>query len=266
MKTKLFLVAAAFGSGIAMLGAQDAPKPPQPPGGGDPQARFEEAFKKMDANGDGKVSKEEFIEFSKKDAEERFGRMDASGSGSLSKEQIGEAMRRMRGGDGGQPRGEGGRPRPEGFRRPEGGDSGGVRQRPGADNQPGGNPPPPPPEGTGNPGGPGGPGERGMRGGMAGGSAMGEIFRKVGEGGVVTKEEYVKMSEEGFKRLDANGDGKITKEDLEELRKKMGDGRGGPPGAPGGAPQGEGGFRRRPQGDGAKPPGEGDKPRRPESN
>ncbi|HEY2574043.1 MAG TPA: EF-hand domain-containing protein, partial [Verrucomicrobiaceae bacterium] len=212
MKTKMFLLAAAFGSGIAMLGAQDAPKRPQPPGGdgrpgGDPQARFDEAFKKMDANGDGKISKEEFIEFSKKDAEERFSKMDASGTGSLSKEQIGEAMRRSRGGEGGA-RPEGGKGRPEGFRRPEGGEGGGVRQRPGGDNnQPGGNPPPPPPAGTGNPGGPGGPGgpgERGMRGGggMGGGSAMGEVFRKVYEGGTVTKEEFLKMSEEGFKKLD----------------------------------------------------------------
>lgn len=271
MKTKSFLLAAAFiGSGIAMLGAQDAPKPPPPPGGegrpggppsgGDLQARFDDAFKKMDANGDGKVSKEEFLEFSKREAEDRFSKIDTTGSGSISKEQISEAMRRMRGGDAGQRR-------PEGFRRPEG-DGGGVRPRPGGDNAPGGNPPPPPPEG--NSGGPGGPGGPGMRGGAPGASGIAELFRKIQENGSVTKEEFTKMTEEQFKRMDANGDGKITKEEMEEIGRRMREmrgGQGGPPGAPGGPPQGggEGGFRRRPPGDGAPSSG-GDKPRRPESN
>lgn len=264
----MFLLAAAFSSGIAMLGAQDAPKPPPapggegrpggPPGGGDPQARFDEAFKKMDANSDGKVSKDEFLEFSKKEAEERFSRIDTSGSGSLSKEQISEAMRRMRGGDAGQRR-------PEGFRRPEG-EGGGTRPRPGGDNPPGGNPPPPPPEGG--RGGPEGPGNPGMRGG-AGAAGIGEFYRKIQENGSVTKEEFVKISEEQFKRMDVNADAKITKEEMEELGRRMREMRGGQgTGAPGGPPRGggEGGFRRPPPREGAQPPPEGDKPRRPEAN
>lgn len=268
----MFLLAAAFSSGIAMLGAQDAPKPPPPPGGegrpggppggGDPQARLDEAYKKMDADADGKISKEEFLEFSKKEAEERFNRIDSSGSGSISKEQIAEAMRRMRGGDAGPQR------RPEGFRRPE--SEGGARPRPGAENNPpGGNPPPPPEGGPGGPGGPSGPGGPAMRGGP-GSSGVGELFRKIQENGSVTKEEFTKLTDDQFKRLDANGDGKITREEMEEIGRRfreMRGGQGGPPGTPGGAPRGsgEGGFRRPPPADGAPPPG-GDRPRRPEAN
>jgi Ca2+-binding EF-hand superfamily protein len=278
MKTKLFLIAAALSSGLAMLGAEDAPKPPDaprgegrpgvPPAGGDPQARFEEAFKKMDANADGKVSKEEFLEFSKKEAEERFSKIDASGSGSVSKDQIAEAMRRMRGGEGGQRRPEGFR-RPEGeagsggVRRPEGGD--GARPRPGGEGNatPGGNPPPPP--GEGRPDNPGGPSARGGQGGGLPGS-VGEMFRKIQENGSISKEEYSKLTDEQFKRMDGNADGKITKEELEELGRKMRDLRGGQ-GAPGGPPQGgEGGIRRRPEGDGGAPRPEGDRPKRPEAN
>ncbi len=263
MKAKLFVLttAAVIGCGLANLCAQDTPKPPPapgggrpggPPDGGDPQARFDEIYIKMDADKDGKVSKVEFLEFSKREAEDRFSKLDASGSGSVSKEQLSDAMRRMRGGDGGQQR------RPEGFRRPDGNEGGGTRPRPGGD----GNPPPPPPEGSpGTQGGPGGPGGPGMRGGMGGQSSMGEVFRKVQEGGTVSKEEFAKMSEDGFKRLDANSDGKITKEDLDELRAKMG---GGPGGAPGGPPPQGGGSFRRPGGAGAPP--EGDRPKRPESN
>ncbi|MCE9519731.1 MAG: EF-hand domain-containing protein [Verrucomicrobia bacterium] len=241
MKPKLFLLAAAISSGIAMLHAQDAPKPPQAPGGGDPKARMDEAFKKMDANGDGKVSKEEFLEFSKKEAEARFSKMDAAGSGSVTKEQLMEAMRRMHGGDGGQRR-------PDGFNKPENTD-GGTRPRPGGDNNtPGGNPPPQPVEG-----GKGGPGT-GARGGMGGG--MMELFKKIQENGSISKEEFIKISEEQFKRMDANGDGKITKEEMEEMGKKMREMRGGQGGS-------EGGIRRPPSGDGTAPPSGGDKPKRP---
>ena len=38
-------------------------------------------------------------------------------------------------------------------------------------------------------------------------STMGELFRKVQENGFVTKEEFSKMSDEMFQRLDTNGDG-----------------------------------------------------------
>ncbi len=237
MKPKLILLAAAFSCGIALLNAQDAPKPPQarggkdrpggPGGGGDPKARIDEMFKKMDTNSDGNVSKDEFLEFSKKEAEARFNKLDASGSGSVTKEQLTDAMRRMHGGEGGQRR-------PEGFKKPEG-TGGGTRQRPGGENNtPEGNPPPPPAEG----------GQRGP--GKLGGGGIGEIFRKLQENGSVTKEEFSKISEEQYKRMDTNGDGKITKEEMEEQRKKMRDLRGGQ--------------------DGPTPQPGGSKPKRPDVN
>jgi hypothetical protein len=39
--------------------------------------------------------------------------------------------------------------------------------------------------------------------------------------GVVTKEEFLKQSEEAFKNLDTDGDGKITKAEVDAKRKKM---------------------------------------------
>lgn len=268
MKTKLIILA-ALSSGLTILPAQNTPVPPPPPGEGgnpsapggppqgafDPKARFEEAFKKIDSNGDGKVTKEEFIEFSKKEAEERFVKMDASGSGSLTKEQLFESMRRQRGGETGQRR-------PEGFRRPEG-EGGGARPRPGADGgQPSG-------EQGGQPGGGFG-GQQGGRGGFGGGMGGGmvELFRKIQETGSVSKEDFTKMSEEQFKRLDSNGDGKVTREELEELGRKMREARGGQQGGSpdGGAPQGggQGGFRRPPSA--ASGGGGGNIPKRPEVN
>lgn len=219
MKPKLFLLAAAFSGGIAILQAEDSPKPPQAPGGefrpggpgggGNPKARGEEAFKKMDANSDGKVSKDEFMEFTKKESEARYNKLDTTGTGSFTKEQFMEAMRRMQGGEGGQRR-------PEGFDKPEGG---GTRPRPGGDNKAPGNPPPPPREDGEARGGPEGPGKH--RGGI------GDLFHKIKENGSVTKEEFIKMSEEQFKRMDTNGDGKITREEMEEVGKKMRELRGG---------------------------------------
>ncbi len=76
---------------------------------------------------------------------------------------------------------------------------------------------------------------------------IGEMFQKIRDNGFVTKEDYSKMSEEQFKKLDTNGDGKITQEELQALipsRRRGGDGGGGPPGggAPGaGGPSGQGG-------------------------
>ena len=267
MKTKMMILAAAFSSGFAFLGAQDAPKPPpgdaaagRPPGG-DPRAMFEETFKKMDANGDGKVSKEEFVEYRKKEAEDQFGKLDASNTGTVDKAQMEEAFQKLRaargaasgrGGPDGFRRPEGGTPgpgdnakRPDGFR-PQGGPGGdgGVRQRPGGD----GATPPPPGEGSagGNPGGnPGG--GRGMMGGAGG---MGELYKKIMENGSVTKEEFTKISDEQFKKLDTNNDGKITKEELEESMRKLREQFGNRGGQPGGAPRPEG----------------GEKPKRPEAN
>ena len=91
---------------------------------------------------------------------------------------------------------------------------------------------------------------------MAGG--FGEVFRVISEKGEITKEEFSKLSDEMFKKLDTNGDGKITKEELEGFMSKAREMRGSQ-----GGPQGDGGVRRRPEGNGAAPQG-GDRPKRPE--
>lgn len=56
----------------------------------DPAAspRREAAFKAMDANGDGKVTKEEYLEFVKKQAEKRFDKLDAQGKGYITKDDF----------------------------------------------------------------------------------------------------------------------------------------------------------------------------------
>lgn len=50
--------------------------------------RREAAFKTMDANGDGKITKEEYLEHAKKLAEKRFEKLDAQGKGSITKEEF----------------------------------------------------------------------------------------------------------------------------------------------------------------------------------
>ena len=72
-------------------------------------------LQRMDKDGDGTLTKEEFISSS----EERFAQMDENKDGKVTKEEIeamGRRMREMMGGGGGG-RGEGG---PGGFRRPDG--------------------------------------------------------------------------------------------------------------------------------------------------
>jgi Ca2+-binding EF-hand superfamily protein len=58
--------------------------------GDKPKADPEAMFKKMDANGDGKVSKEEFLKGAKDAAkkEEQFTKKDKDKDGSLSKEEF----------------------------------------------------------------------------------------------------------------------------------------------------------------------------------
>ncbi len=236
MKTKTLLLTVATAIlGSLSINAQDAPKPPgenSPRGpGGDPQARMDEMLKKLDTNGDGKVSKEEWLEFSRKEADDRYSKMDTNKDGSLDKAEMEEISRKMRG------QGGGGGERPGGFRKPDGDST----------------TPKPPGEG----------GQRMTGGGMGG---IREIYKKIEETGSISKEEFSKINDEQFNKLDANHDGKITKEELEETMKKMremmgGRGAGGaqeggrPQGGAGGAPgsSGEGGFRKRPEGGGDKP-------------
>lgn len=52
----------------------------------------EEAFFKKDANGDGVVSKEEYL----KSSEEKFAKMDADGNGSITKEERKEAFKKWK--------------------------------------------------------------------------------------------------------------------------------------------------------------------------
>src|SRR6185295_1002359 len=134
MKTKLFLLTAATALGAITLFAQDAPPPPRaggegkPPGGdgrpgGPPPGgdnRLAEFIKRSDADGDGKISKEEFVSSTKKETEDRFAKIDTNGDGFVDKAEIEEAGRKMREMQGNRPPGEGG----PNMRRPEGGPDG----------------------------------------------------------------------------------------------------------------------------------------------
>ena len=83
MKTMLILGALAltvsFGFSAETEKGADKPKPD-----------FEKMFSKKDADGDGKVSKEEFLKGAKdaEKAEKAFGRLDKDKDGSLNKEEF----------------------------------------------------------------------------------------------------------------------------------------------------------------------------------
>ena len=149
-----------------------------------------EMVKWADADGDGKVSRDEFIKVRTAALEQAFARMDTDGDGKLDEKEVeaGAAQARAMG-----PAGFGG------FRRPDAD----RPQRPGAD--------------------------RPQRPGA--------------------------MAEQGFDRMDADGDGKLSKEEfaagmkrLRELMQQGGAGLGGPR-RPGGDRGPEQGFRRPPQQD-----------------
>ena len=232
-------------------GPPEGGRPGGPPGGGDPAAKLAEFIKRADTDGDGKISKDEFAGMGRKESEERFSRMDANSDGFVDKEEIGKISQMMRRGAEGQ--GQGMR-RPEGG--PPGGAEGGFRRPPGEEGKPR-------PEGDRPRGAPEGERPRGApegdrpRGGPDGGPPGGGMFGD---------------PKEGFKRMDADGNGSISEEEFiaatAKIREAMRS-RGGQPGqpgqgggfrrpeggAPGGPPRGgeSGGFRR--------PPTEGDKPK-----
>lgn len=84
MKKFAWIIALIAGAGMAI--AEDAaPKKDGPPGGGRrPGMMFEE----MDANKDGKVTKDEFQGVQDKRIDEQFGRLDKNGDGSIGKDEL----------------------------------------------------------------------------------------------------------------------------------------------------------------------------------
>lgn len=94
MKLVLTLTALLMSASLAMAAEGDKPKKPE---GGKPgegkRPNPEEIFKKLDANADGSVSKDEFLASprAKQDpakAEEHFSHVDKDGDGKLSKEEF----------------------------------------------------------------------------------------------------------------------------------------------------------------------------------
>jgi Ca2+-binding EF-hand superfamily protein len=288
MKTKFFALtlAAALSCGSLPLLAQDAPPPPPSPGGegrppgGPPQGgpdRVGEFIKKADSDSDGKLSKDEFVGSTKKEAEDRFSKIDSNSDGFIEKSEAEEMARRVRD-----------MQRPEGMRRAEGGGDrdGGVRPRPAGENKEGAPPAPGPdgrrPEGFRPPDGEGGPRPEGFRrpegeggspglrqggpGAIGGMNFMADRLRRMdkNEDKIISKDEFLASSEEQFAQMDENKDGKITTEEIEAMGRRMREMMGG------GGRGGEGGFRR-PGGEGGReggvrprPEGEGERPRRPE--
>jgi hypothetical protein len=55
-----------------------------------------EMFKRLDTNGDGKVTKEEFSAHEKQQSEQRFSRIDTNKDGSIEKSEAEEAAKKMR--------------------------------------------------------------------------------------------------------------------------------------------------------------------------
>lgn len=89
-------------------GQQPGARPGGQPGQGQRGPMFAEMVKRMDANGDGKISKSE----ARGPFAQRFSRMDSNSDGIIDKDELAETLKRIQG----QSSRPGGRPRPE--RRP----------------------------------------------------------------------------------------------------------------------------------------------------
>jgi len=59
-------------------------------------AKGDKAFSKLDANGDGKVTKEEFLAASQKRAEARYAKLDPTGKGYVTKEELAASREKAR--------------------------------------------------------------------------------------------------------------------------------------------------------------------------
>lgn len=83
-----------------VIGKDEIPTPPAGAGGEGGRPRFMPDFTKMDKDGNGSITKEEFAESSKAMGAERFAKIDANSDGAVTKEEF-EAARPQRGGPGG---------------------------------------------------------------------------------------------------------------------------------------------------------------------
>ena len=91
MKTMLTLFALALSASLALAADGDKPKKPGGPEGG--KRNPEEAFKKLDANGDGSLTKDEFkaspqAQKNPERAEKGFDMRDKDKDGKVSKEEF----------------------------------------------------------------------------------------------------------------------------------------------------------------------------------
>lgn len=84
--TSILALGLVLGLGAAASAQDDAPAAP----------KGEKAFQAMDTNGDGKISKEEFLNAAKKRAEMRFIKLDANSDGSLTKDELAQAKGKRR--------------------------------------------------------------------------------------------------------------------------------------------------------------------------
>jgi hypothetical protein len=220
IRSKLLLIALGSGALIATPSFSQEGERPRPPGGAPEGRNPGDMLKRADTDGDGKVSKEEFIKARAAEQEEAFGRIDANADGFIDQVEVSQIAERMRA--------AAGRGGPEGMRRPEGGEGGFRRPAEGG------------PEGRPRPEGDRPPTE-GMR------RPEGERPEGRPEGGPA-------LLDQAFGRMDQDGNGQISRDEFAQgmarMREGFGRGRGEGPGAPGagrGPSTGEGGFRRPPQ-------------------
>jgi Ca2+-binding EF-hand superfamily protein len=116
MKLKSTLLFGALLATTSFSQDGDRPRPPGGPGG--PEGRNPaDMLKRSDTDGDGKVSKDEFIKARAAEMEEAFARIDGNSDGFVDEAEVSQIAERMR-----RPEGDSGfRRPPEGGDRPEGG-------------------------------------------------------------------------------------------------------------------------------------------------